>query len=154
MYTVGEVSRIVGISAHTLRYYIKFGLLPFVKTTDGGIHVFEQRDFEWIYLIDCLKKSGMSLKDIKIFVELALKGDETIVDRLELFHKQREETLKEIKELEETLHLLDYKCWYYEEAKRLGSTEKVEELPLKKVPSSLRDVKDKFKKVYNLESIE
>ena len=68
----------MGVPASTIRYYDKEGLLPFVGRSSGGIRVFTEKDFEWLRIIECLKKTGMSLKDIREYIELAMQGDETI----------------------------------------------------------------------------
>ena len=78
LYTVGEMAKRLGVAASTLRYYDKEGLLPFVERSSGGIRMFKDVDFEWLQIIECLKKTGMQLADIKHFIELAMKGDETI----------------------------------------------------------------------------
>ena len=87
--TVGEISKLLNIPASTLRYYDKEGLLPFVERSSSGIRKFQDNDIEWLKMIECLKKSGMSIKDIKTYLELTLQGDDTIHERLELFKKQR-----------------------------------------------------------------
>ena len=78
MYTVGEMSKKLGVPPSTLRYYDKMGLLPFVERSSSGIRVFQDADFEWLQIIICLKKTGMQLVDIKRFIEMAIQGDETI----------------------------------------------------------------------------
>ena len=64
-YTVGEMARRLGVPASTIRYYDKEGLLPFVGRSSGGIRVFTEKDFEWLRIIECMKKAGMSIKDIR-----------------------------------------------------------------------------------------
>lgn len=115
-YTVGEMARRLGVPASTIRYYDKEGLLPFVGRSSGGIRVFTEKDFEWLRIIECLKKTGMSLKDIREYIELAMQGDETIARRLELFRKQRTVLGTRMAELQQTMDTLDYKCWFYETA--------------------------------------
>ena len=66
-YTVGEMAKRMGVAASTLRYYDKEGLLPFVERSDGGIRMFKDSDMESLAMIECLKKTGMSIKDIKLF---------------------------------------------------------------------------------------
>ena len=90
MYSIGEMAKKLGVAPSTLRYYDKEGLLPFVKRTNGGIRMFSETDYEWLQVIGCLKKTGMSLKDIKDYVYMTMKGDETIEDRLNLLRKQQE----------------------------------------------------------------
>ena len=73
LYTIGEMAKKLGVPTSTLRYYDKEGLLPFVERSDGGIRVFKDTDYEWLFVIECLKKAGMPLKDIRIFIGLAMK---------------------------------------------------------------------------------
>ena len=89
VYTVGEMAKLLGITASTLRYYDKEGLLPFVERSSGGIRMFQKSDFEWLQVIGCMKKAGMSIKDIRQYIEMALQGDETISLRLAMFRHQR-----------------------------------------------------------------
>ena len=138
IYTVGEMAKMLDVPASTLRYYDKEGLLPFVERSPGGIRMFQESDYGWLKIISCLKKAGMSLKDIREYINLALQGDETIEQRLELFYKQREILQAQMAELQETLDTLDYKCWYYETAKEAGSTHAPETMPLEKIPAKYR----------------
>ena len=118
LYTVGEMAKLLGIAPSTLRYYDQEGLLPFVERSSNGIRVFKDADFEWLQIIECLKKTGMPLKNIKEFILMAMQGDETIDDRLELIIKQQEAVKNQIDELQETLNTLNFKRWYYETAKK------------------------------------
>lgn len=142
LYTVGEAAKILNVAPSTLRYYDKEGLLPFVERSSGGIRVFKESDFSWLFLVECLKKSGLSIKDIKNYIILTQKGDETIEERLEMFKNQREKVMQQMKELQETLDVLDYKCWYYETAKEKGSTSAVKNLPNEEIPKSLHRAKE------------
>ena len=65
VYTVGEMARLLGVPASTLRYYDKEELLPFVERSSGGIRMFQEKDFEWLQIIGCMKKAGMPIKDIR-----------------------------------------------------------------------------------------
>lgn len=64
MYTVGEMAKMLGVPASTLRYYDKEGLLPFVGRSASGIRMFRESDLEWLRIIGCMKKAGMSIRDI------------------------------------------------------------------------------------------
>ena len=77
-YTIGEMAKIVNIAPSTLRYYDKEGLLPFVERTETGIRMFKDSDYEWLCVIDCLKNTGMGIKDIKKFIDMVIAGDATI----------------------------------------------------------------------------
>ena len=115
-YTVGEIAKILNVTPHTLRYYDKEGLLPFVERSDSGIRMFKDSDFEWLHIIECLKKTGMSIKDIKVFIDWCIEGDSTIEQRLELIERQRESVLAQIEHLQETLNTLNFKRWFYQTA--------------------------------------
>ncbi|MFR3373904.1 MAG: MerR family transcriptional regulator [Faecalibacterium sp.] len=73
IYTVGEMAQKLGVPASTLRYYDKEGLLPFVERSSGGIRMFRENDFEWLQVIRCMKKAGMSIKDIRQYIELSMQ---------------------------------------------------------------------------------
>ncbi len=145
IYTVGEMAKKLGVAPSALRYYDKEGLLPFVKRSKGGIRVFEDSDYEWLQIIGCLKRTGMKLCDIKAFVEMAMRGDETIEPRLELILKQKESVKKQIAELEETLSTLEFKQWYYEKAKSCGTTARLKAMKSEDFPEEYRDIRKKLK---------
>ncbi len=121
-YSIGEVSKILNISISTLRYYDKEGLLPLVDRTQGNIRVFDDSDIEVLKMIECLKSTGMALKDIKTFFEWCVIGDSTIDKRYDLFVEQKKKTEKQIALLQKSLELIDYKCEYYRIAKEKGTT--------------------------------
>ena len=77
-YTVGEMARRLGVPASTIRYYDKEGLLPFVGRSSGGIRVFTEKDFEWLRIIECLKNTGLSLKDSRDHIVMGMTGHGTI----------------------------------------------------------------------------
>ncbi|HCS35022.1 MAG TPA: MerR family transcriptional regulator [Clostridiales bacterium] len=78
------------VPASTLRFYDKEGLLPFVERLPGGIRMFQDTDLEWLQITCCMKKAGMSIRDIRQYIEQAQRGDDTIVLRLAMFRRQRE----------------------------------------------------------------
>lgn len=145
IYTVGEMAKKIGVAPSTLRYYDKEGLLPFVERSSGGIRVFKEADYEWLKVIECLKKTGMPLKEIKAFIEMAVQGDETIHERLELIRKQRDEVGRQIAELQETMDTLNFKCWYYETAKSAGTTAVPREMKLEELPEEFREIRKKLR---------
>jgi len=107
LYTVGEISKRVNIAPSTLRYYDKEGLLPFVERSKSGIRMFKDSDLEWLSIIECLKKTGMPIKEIKKFVDWCIEGDSTIEQRLELIDRRKEAVLKQIEQLKQTLDTLN-----------------------------------------------
>lgn len=144
-YTVGEMAKRLGVAPSTLRFYDKEGLLPFVERSDGGIRVFKDSDFEWLMVIGCLKKTGMQLRDIKSFIEMAMQGDETIEPRLALITKQKAEVQAQIAELEETLRTLEFKEWYYTTAKESGATSVPRNMTLEELPEEFREIRKKLR---------
>lgn len=145
LYTVGEMAKRLGVPASTLRYYDQEGLLPFVERSSGGIRMFKDVDYEWLQIIECLKKTGMHLKDIREFVLMAMQGDETIEPRLELIKKQREAVKAQMEELNQTLNTLDFKCWYYETAKEAGTTDVPRRMTLDQLPEQFREVRRRLR---------
>jgi len=145
LYTVGEMAKRIGVAPSTLRYYDKEGLLPFVERSSSGIRMFKDADFEWLQVIDCLKKTGMQLVEIKRFIVMAMQGDETIDERLELIAKQKERVKLQIDELNATLKTLEFKHWYYETAKNAGTTEVPRNMTLEELPEEYREVRKKLR---------
>ena len=140
-YTVGEMAKRLGVAPSTLRYYDQEGLLSFVERSEGGIRVFKESDYEWLQVIGCLKKTGMQLRDIKTFIEMAMQGDQTIEPRLALITKQKESVKAQIAELEETLRTLEFKEWYYNTAKENGTTSVPRNMTLDELPKEFREVR-------------
>jgi DNA-binding transcriptional MerR regulator len=123
-YTISEVAKMMGVNPSTLRYYDKEELLPDVKRVNG-IRIFEDEDFGWLRVLNCLKNTGMPIRKIKRYVELAKYGDETLEERYELIKEQRQSVLQQIEQLQYYLQELDYKDWYYQTAIKYGSEEAV-----------------------------
>lgn len=139
------MARLIGISASALRYYDKEGLLPFVERSESGNRIFKESDLEWLNVIECLKKTGMQLKDIRAFIAMAMEGDSTIDERLELIIKQRHAVKKQIEDLQETLSILDFKKWYYETAKANGSTNVPGNMSSEELPEEFREIRKKLR---------
>lgn len=115
-YSISKAADKTGLSTYTLRYYEKEGLLPFVERTPSGTRCFKDSDFEWLAMIQCLKNTGMSIKDIKEFVGWCMEGDETLEKRLAMFNAQRKEVEARMTEFQSYLEKLDWKIAYYENA--------------------------------------
>lgn len=113
-YTIKDVSERFSIPASTIRYYEKEGLLPYTERSDSGYRVFNENDIMTLRVVECLKKTGMSIKGIRHYFELVKMGEDTLEDRYELFLERRREVISQIEELQKTLEFVDYKCRYYE----------------------------------------
>lgn len=123
-YTISEVANKMNLTPYTLRYYDKEGLLPFVDKGTNGRRIFKESDLEWLMIIECLKSSGMPIKDIKVFIDWCIEGDTTLQERYDMFVKQKQITEERIAELQKTMSIIDYKCWYYKTSLEAG-TEKI-----------------------------
>ncbi|MBM6811261.1 MerR family transcriptional regulator [Faecalitalea cylindroides] len=142
LYTVGEMARFLNVSASTLRYYDKEGLLPFVERSNSGIRMFSDKDYEWLKIIECLKKSGLSIKEIRSYIDMTKRGDDSLEERLQLFEERKKDVERQMKELQETLDLLKYKCWYYEMAIQDQSEERVRSLSAEELPEEYKKIKN------------
>lgn len=121
-YSIGEVSKMLDISVSTLRYYDKEGLLPLVNRTSGNIRIFDETDIECLKMIECLKTTGLPLKDIKQFFKWCEVGDSTLEQRYDLFMQQKKNTEEQIARLQNALDRINYKCEFYRIAKDEGTT--------------------------------
>jgi len=121
-YSIGEISEMLGIPISTLRYYDKQGLLPLVERTNGNIRVFSERDVNWLNTIECLKNTGLQLKDIQTYFEWCKEGDSTIDKRYDMLLERKAETERQMAVLQKSLDLVNYKCEYYRKAKEAGTT--------------------------------
>lgn len=140
-YSIGEVSNTTGIPISTLRYYDREGMFPNMERSNGGIRVFSEGEIGIIRVIECLKVTGMSIKDIKEYLNWCQDGEESLQKRRELFYKRLEEVEKQMEVLQNTMNTLKYKCWYYDTAVAVGSEGAVKNLPIDKIPEDVRDYK-------------
>lgn len=122
-YTIGEAAKKMNLTPFTLRYYDKEGLLPLLKKTEKGTRCFKDSDLAWLDVIECLKSSGMSLKDIKSFIYWTIEGDSTLQQRYDLFLERKKIVEQKMAEYQTILNKLNFKCWYYETAIEAGTSE-------------------------------
>lgn len=121
MYSIREVSEIMGISIYTLRYYEKIGLLSFVKRNSAGQREFTKSDIVTLNTVYRLKQTGMSLKNIKHYLDLVAEGESSISERKDMFEKQKLVVEDQIKELNKALDTINAKVMYYREAEKQGT---------------------------------
>ena len=141
MYTIGQVAEMFDLPISTLRYYDKQGLFPQL-TRESGIRKFSDNEIEALRVIECLKKSGLEIKDIKLFMGWCAEGSATYSNRFELIHKQKERVESEIQQLHKTLDMLTYKCWYYTQAMEDGNEDKARALTPCGLPDDIRNAYD------------
>lgn len=143
MYTIGQVSQMFNIPISTLRYYDKEGFFPNLKRS-SGIRRFGEQDIEALKVIECLKESGLELKDVKQFIKWATKGSSTYKNRKELFEKRKIAVEQEIRKLQKTLNILEYKCWYYDKAIKDGTEDKIYKMLPNKLPTKIQKLYNSF----------
>ncbi len=137
MYTIGQVSEMFDLPISTLRYYDKEGLFPNLQRS-SGIRKFSDREIETLRVIECLKKSGLEIKDIKQYMEWCEQGNATYQQRKELFEKQIESVESEMERMKGVLALLKYKCWYYEQAICDGNENRLKAMKPEDMPEEIR----------------
>ena len=137
MYTIGQVSVMFGLPVSTLRYYDKEGLFPHMQRS-SGVRQFTDNELAALRIIECLKKSGMEIKDIKQFMEWSTQGSKTYPQRLAMFERQRQAVEAEMERLNEVLETLDYKCWYYEQALADGNEDRLHAMLPEEIPENIR----------------
>jgi DNA-binding transcriptional MerR regulator len=112
-YTIKQAAEKVNLTVHTLRYYDKEGLLPFVSRDKAGNRIFTESDIEWLGLICCLKNTGMPIKQIGTFIQWCMEGDPSLEKRRELLVEHRETVIRQIDELKQNLVSINWKVDYY-----------------------------------------
>ncbi len=130
MYSIQEVSQKTGLTAHTLRYYEKEGLIIGVDRSQGGFRQYTDEDLERLGLIRCLKNTGMSIKEISRFVQLTREGDHTLEERVALLRSHRDQVIKKMEEMQQYLDKVNWKLNFFSEklkayeAKKAGEAAK------------------------------
>ena len=114
MYTMMQVCRELDMTYQTLKYYCNEGLIPNVKRDGNNRRIFDEKDVKWIKDLTCLKKCGLSILEMKKYLELCLEGESTIIQRKEMLAKKREALLDSIKELEGSVDYIDWKQNFYD----------------------------------------
>ena len=141
MYTIGQVSEMFDLPISTLRYYDKEGFVPNL-VRKGNIRYFSNNEIEALHIIECLKKSGLGIKEINQFFTWVSQGSASYENRKELFEARKLAVETEIKNLQKTLSLLEFKCWYYSKAMEDGTEEYIREMLPDKLPSDIQKLYD------------
>ena len=137
MYTIGQISKMFNTPVSTLRYYDNQGLFIHIQR-ESGIRQFSDTDIETLRVIECLKKAGLEIKDIKKFMQWCKQGPSTYNQRKELLEEERKHVLKEIEHMNETLDMLNFKCWYYNQAIKDGNEDKIKVMIPDKLPKEIK----------------
>lgn len=115
------------IPATTLRYYDKEGLLPYLTRKDSGYRAFKESDLQMLQVLDCLKNTGMSIKDIKQFSKWVQEGDSSLQQRYEMFLERKKEVEKQMRDLQKVLDVVNHKVAYYEAALKAGTEKELKQ---------------------------
>ncbi|PKR85286.1 MerR family transcriptional regulator [Heyndrickxia camelliae] len=120
-YSISEVAKKLNLTVYTLRYYDKEGLIPFVERTSSGTRLFKDSDIEALKVIECLKSTGMPLKEIKNFIDWCSEGDSTLQQRYDMFLERKASVEAQMEQLKKTMELIEHKCFYYKTALEAGT---------------------------------
>jgi DNA-binding transcriptional MerR regulator len=119
--SISQAAKITGLTEHTLRYYERVGLLPYVYRSPSGNRIYSEKDYECITVINCLKNTGMQIKDIKRFMDWCIMGDSTLEERLNMFKEQKKKAEQQLADLKKHMEKIEYKIGYYETAVKAGT---------------------------------
>ena len=122
MYSMKETCKQVGMNYETLKFYCNKGLIPNVKRDKNNYRIFDDNNINWIKSLSCLKKCGMSLDEMKKYLDLCLKGQSSIPERKAMLDKKRKALEEQIKEIEDSLSFIDWKQNFYDDVLN-GKTE-------------------------------
>ena len=137
MYTISQVAEMLNIPVSTLRYYDKEGLFPGMKR-ESGIRKFSDNEINALRVIECLKVSGLEIREIKQFMEWTTEGSTTYQQRKQLFETRLKIVEEEMDNLQKTMDMLKYKCWYYETAIQDGNEERIRSLLPDNLPPEIQ----------------
>jgi len=145
MYTIGQVSEMFHLPISTLRYYDKQGFFPNLERK-GNIRYFSDDELAAIRVIECLKRSGLEIKDIQLFFKWVSEGSASYGNRKQLFETRKAAVKEEIKQLERTLAMLEFKCWYYDTAIADGNEDSIKAMLPDKLPKEIQKLYNKANK--------
>ena len=115
MYTMMQVCKEADMTYQTLKYYCNEGLVPNVKRDKNNRRIFDEHNLKWIKDLVCLKKCGLSIDEMKTYLDMCLQGKSTIIQRKEMLAEKREALLKSIYELQVCVDYIDWKQEFYDD---------------------------------------
>ena len=141
MYTIGQVADMFGLPISTLRYYDRQGLFPKMERV-SGIRKFSDTEIEALRVIECLKKAGMEIREIRQFMEWCTEGAATYSQRKALIEAKKAHMEEEIQRMNRALDMLKFKSWYYEQAMRDGNEDRVHAMLPDQLPPDIQPIYD------------
>ena len=107
------MAKLLDLTEHTVRFYTDKGLVPTLKRDKNNNRLFDEESINWLTGVKYLKQCGMTVEDIKTYVDLCLKGDSTIQERYEIILKQKEIAEAQLEEAKRTVKYMDEKASHY-----------------------------------------
>lgn len=114
-YTMKEACKLTGLSYDTLKFYTNEGLIPNVKRNENNYRIFDENNINWIKNLSCLKKCGMSIKEMKTYIKLCQIGKSTIKERQEILNNKKIDLENQIKEIQKSIDFINWKQNFYED---------------------------------------
>ena len=115
MYSMKETCKIIEITYQTLKFYCNQGLIPNVKRDKNNYRIFDDNDIKWLKSLSCLKKCGMSIKEIKEYLDLCSKGEDTITLRKNILDLKKKELIEKLNQIQKSIDFIDWKQQYYDD---------------------------------------
>lgn len=115
MFTMKETCSETGMTYEALKFYCNEGLVPNVKRDKNNHRLFDERDIAWIKSLTCLKNCGMSIQEMKVYIQLCQKGKSSIPERKAILAQKRLELLKKMDDLQGSIDYIDWKQNFYDD---------------------------------------
>lgn len=115
MYSMKEACQMTNMSYETLKFYCNEGLVPNVKRDKRNYRIFSDKDIKWIDSLNCLKRCGMTINEMKEYLKLCLEGEKSIPERKLILDKKREALLRSMEEIQKSIDFIDWKQNFYDE---------------------------------------
>lgn len=144
-YTVKDVCNLTGLSPHTIRYYDDSGLLPEIARTAGNVRLFSDYDLNWLQVVHCFRVTGMSIKEVKTYIDLCGKGDSTLEDRWQMILRQEEKLREQLSDLKTQMKILQNKKTYYAECRKERELKQEKDAESSSEPIEFSKSKNNFK---------
>ena len=115
MYSMKEACTLTNMTYENLKFYCNEGLVPNVKRDSRNYRVFDDHDIKWIQSLNCLKRCGMSIAEMKEYLALCMDGEGTIPERKMILAEKKEALLQSIAELQKSVAYIDWKQGFYDD---------------------------------------
>lgn len=114
-YTMMQVCRELGMTYQTLKFYCNQGLVPYVKRDKNNRRVFDEHDVEWVRSLTCLKRCGMSIEEMRDYLNLCLEGEKSIPERKKMLAEKRARLGEQMGQIQASMDYIDWKQGFYDD---------------------------------------